>query len=377
MAHTPRVMGALVGDITRQPSARTKYGLLFERVGQRFTLLGVHDATLRGAARYLNALQVIHPQRRVWQERFYQNVPAFIARSQRTTRAMSALRRQADVVLQEGVLFDARWNDGGLPTVIYTDYTATLAARKASLGRSPFNERERAAWIDLERRAFERAAHICVRGRFVREALIADYRLPPERVTAIGGGVNLPHLPARVERPLNAAPTALFIGKDFYRKGGDLVLRAFAQTRRQLPNARLLLLTAGPIPTDLPTAGVEWVAPTWERAAIETLYRRADVFVLPSRLETWGDVLLEAMAYGLPCLGVCGEAMDEIIAEGVTGAIVPPEDVDALATQLTMLLGNYDRRAAWGQAARQRVEATYLWAHVVERLAPCLAQALN
>jgi glycosyltransferase involved in cell wall biosynthesis len=102
---------------------------------------------------------------------------------------------------------------------------------------------------------------------------------------------------------------------------------------------------------------------------IEALYREADVFVLPSRLETWGDVLLEAMAFGLPCLGVAGEAMDEIIVDGVTGAIVPPNDVEALAEQLTRLLCDRDRARSWGLAGRQRVEAEFTWARVVARLA--------
>lgn len=367
-----RVIGALVGDIRNEASARTKYGLLFAELARQFELVDVYDATLRGAARWVNALQTFHPHRATWKERFYQNVPAFIARSQ---RAASALRDRADVIVQEGVLFDV--SAAQTPVVIYTDYTATLAARRVDAGRSPFNAQQRAQWIALERLALERAAHICVRGRFVREAIIAEYHVAPERVTAIGGGVNLARLPdnaalsARFQsnRRRGVRPTALFIGKDFWRKGGDLMLRAFAIARSRVTDARLVMVTAGPVPADLPRAGVEFIAPTWDRAVIEALYREADVFVLPSRLETWGDVLLEAMAFGLPCLGVAGEAMDEIIVDGVTGAIVPPNDVEALAEQLTRVLCDRDRARSWGLAGRQRVEAEFTWARVVARLA--------
>ena len=93
-------------------------------------------------------------------------------------------------------------------------------------------------------------------------------------------------------------PTALFIGQDFHRKGGDLLLSAFAQVRQHVPQARLLCLTKGPIPAELPLDGVEVFEAEWDRDLVKQLYHQADLFVLPSRLETWGDVLLEAMAYG-------------------------------------------------------------------------------
>ncbi len=370
---TPHVIGALVGDVVRAPSARTKFGLLFAAVARRLSLTQVYDADLRGWARALNAVQVFHPNRQRWKERFQQNVPAFVARSRQMTQRLRALRDPHAVVLQGGALFDA--SDAGLPVVIYTDYTAALAARKPASGRSPFSASQRDAWIALERRALERATHICTRGQFVREAILADYHIAPERVTAIGGGVNFATLPECAPRLRAAAPTALFIGKDFFRKGGDLVLRAFAQVRAQVPGAELLMLTAGAIPAELPRAGVHVIAPTWDRAVIETLYRRADVFVIPSRLETWGDVLLEAMAFGVPCVGVAGEAMEEIIVPEQTGAIVPPENVDALAAQLVRVLRDRALGARWGLAARARVEQNYTWDRVVERLYPFLVTA--
>jgi len=373
--HTPRVVGALVGDIVREPEAHTKYQYLFEAVGQHFPLVGVHDATLRGVPRLINALQVIHPDWQRWRERFYKNVSAFQIRSQQAAAYLESLQGQADVVLQVGVLFDARWNEDLLPSVIYTDYTACLSAQKPSAGRSPFTPRQLEQWVALERRAFERATHICTRSELVRTSVIDDYGIPPERVTAIGGGVNFATLPKPALGKNEGTPTALFIGKDFYRKGGDLLLEAFALVRSQLPQARLLLLTGEAIPKNLPLEGVELIQPHWDRALIESLYRRADIFVLPSRLETWGDVLLEAMAYNLPCIGVAGQSMEEIIENDVTGLIVPPEDIESLATALSQLLSNTELRCQLGLAARQRIEQTYTWPHVVERLTPAIKAA--
>lgn len=372
MKAEPRVAGALVGDIFREPSARTKYSLLFECIGRRFPLIDVYDATLRGAARFLNAALMVHPNRRRWRERFYQNVPAFRARSKRAAAHLRKLEGSVDVLFQVGVLFDARWDEGAIPSVVYTDYTMRLSAQKPAAGRSPFTPRQLAQWLALERQAFERASHICTRSRFVRESVIRDYGIAPERVTAIGGGVNFSTLPALRQRPADAPPTLLFIGKEFYRKGGDLLLMAFAEVRQRVPQARLLLVTADPIPAHLPIAGVEVIKPTWNRAAIETLYQQADIFVLPSRLETWGDVLLEAMAYGLPCIGVTGEAMEEIVKHQVTGLLARANDRESLAAAMERLLCDEQLRKQYGLAGRQLVEREFTWDQVVDRLAGIL-----
>jgi glycosyltransferase involved in cell wall biosynthesis len=370
-----RVAGVLVGDLHSSASTRIKYGLLFEAVARQYKLLGVYDASLHGLARLVNALEAFHPNRQVWRERFRKNVPAFRRRSRQVAARLRALHGQADVVLQVGVLFDARWEAQALPSVIYTDYTAQLSAQALTRQRSPFTLAQRRQWMALERHAYERAAHVCTRGRHVRDSIVEDYRIPLEKVTAIGGGVNFAVLPERPERPPHSPPTVLFIGQEFHRKGGDLLLRAFAQARRQVPEARLIVITSDPIPAGLPLDGVEVKPPVWDRTAIASLYRQADLFVLPSRLETWGDVLLEAMAYYLPCVGVRGQAMEEIITDGTTGLLVAPDDVGALAAALGRLLTDATLRQRLGEAGRQKLEAEFTWDHVVERLAPRLALA--
>ena len=382
MERRPRIMGVLIGDINQKTGANTKYGCFFDAISRCFPLVGIYDASLQGLARLVNAVRVIHPNQRLWRERFYKNTAAFELRSQRVAAYIESIREQVDVTLQVGVLFDARWNSLAIPNVIYTDYTAHLAAQKPAFGRSPFNVRQLRRWLELERGSFERAAHVCTRSRLVRESIIHDYGISPERVTVVGGGVNFSSLPEPVVGDAASArdenqPTALFIGKDFFRKGGDLVLQAFAESRRQVPDARLIFLTKDPIPEGLPTEGVEFVAPTRNRDIIARYYQRASVLVLPSRLETWGDVLPEAMIYGLPCIGVTGQAMQEIIINEVTGLLVPPEDTTALAAALTRLLANPALCREWGRQARQRAKAEYTWEKVVDRLAEVIKVAAN
>lgn len=371
-----RMIVALVGNVQRQPDMRIKYSAFLQALGEHCELVEVYDVSLSGLERLWNALQTFHPKRKLWKERFFKNAPAFRRRSQRLVQHLCAKPGKADVLVQLGALFDARWPPASLPAVIYTDYTARLSARRPEAGRSPFTEAQRAAWLQLEQQAYQRASHVCVRAEAVRQSILQEYGLPSEKVTCVGGGVNftpLPEIPPRQMAP--AAATALFIGKNFHRKGGDVLLQAFALARQEVPNARLRLVTAGPIPAGLPLEGVETLPPTWERAAIADLYRQADLFVLPSRLETWGDVLLEAMAFGLPCIGVAGQSMEEIILEAQTGLIVPPEDPPALAQALVRLLRQPELRQQMGAQGRQRVAEHFTWDQVARRLVQICQEA--
>lgn len=377
-SESPRVIGTLVGDIYHEAPARTKYGMLFEKLNEQLPVVQVCDATLRGVDRLLNGLLMFHPQIHLWKERFYQNIPAFKQRSAKIARHLAHLQQQnqADVVLQVGATFDAQWGQHNLPSVLYTDYTTHLSMLSPDAGRSPFSLETGKTLISLEKQAFQRATFVCTRSQIVRESILQEYKIAPEKVVVVGGGVNFETLPNTLNTPnMQGQPTILFIGKDFYRKGGDLLLNAFAQTRHHVPHGRLIMMTEG-VPAGVPLDGVEIVSPTWDRTIIENLYQQADIFVLPSRLETWGDVLLEAMAYGIVCIGATRQAMGEIIQHGKTGLVVAPGDEHALFSALLWLMINPSLRRKWGKNGRDRLESHFTWGRVAERLAPVLKEAV-
>jgi glycosyltransferase involved in cell wall biosynthesis len=89
-------------------------------------------------------------------------------------------------------------------------------------------------------------------------------------------------------------------------------------------------------------------------------------------METWGDVLLEAMSYGLPCIGVYGQAMEDIIVHGESGYLLAPDNIELLAESIIQLLEQPELRLQMGQVAHQLVTTKYTWEQVVERLAPIL-----
>lgn len=366
-----RMAVVLATDVERKFINRVKYLPMIEALGRRFELVAVHDASLHGAARLWNAARCFHPDVKRWKQRFYMNVPAFRGASRRARRLLQRdLSRGArpDVVFQLGVLFDAGGGPGSAHHVIYADHTAELAARRPEFGRTALGGRQTASWIELETRAFRRAAHVLTFGSRVRESLLASYGVPGERVTAVGGGVNVVPLP-ELGGLQRGGDTVLFIGNEFERKGGDVLLKAFHRLRQRMPHARLLIVTRDRVPRDLPLDGVEIVQSRNDRELILGAFRRADVFALPSRLETWGDVLLEAMAFGLPCVGAAGNSMEDIIVHGQTGFVVAQESAEELAVALEGLLADADRRRSFGSAGRDRVSSLFTWDQVAARMA--------
>lgn len=116
-------------------------------------------------------------------------------------------------------------------------------------------------------------------------------------------------------------------------------------------------------------------------AALVSAYRRASCVVLPSVYKTMygdesnvpellGQTLLEAMACGAPVICTDVASMPEIVEDGVTGFVIPPNNPIALGQKLRWLADHPDRARAMGQAARQRVLEKFTWPMVVER---CLA----
>ncbi len=356
---------------------RVKYGAFFAALSRRFDVVDIYDATLRGLSRYWNALWTYHPSIPVWKEHFFKNVPAFKFRSRQTTAHLKQFRSKADVVLQIGALLNSGCGKECLPLVLYTDNTTRITSRRPESGRLALSHQETERWVSYERELYHGASHIAVRANLVRTSLVNDYGVDGKRISVVGGGVNFSPLPEPAERPLDAPPTVLFIGEEFHRKGGDLLLRTFAQARLHVPNAKLRIVTRGPIPMGYSLENVEVFPSSWNREVIADHYRHADVFVLPSRLETWGDVLLEAMSFAVPCVGVRGQAMEDIIQHEATGLLVDQSQTNDLAGALIRMLSQPAMRKRMGQMARALVEKEFTWDRVVDRLEPALIAAAN
>jgi glycosyltransferase involved in cell wall biosynthesis len=83
------------------------------------------------------------------------------------------------------------------------------------------------------------------------------------------------------------------------------------------------------------------------------------------------------MAHGVPCIGVRGEPMQEIIRHRTDGVLVAPGDVDQIASWTHRLLADTDLCRRWGVSARQQVEKRFTWRHVARRMLPAFDAAVT
>lgn len=100
----------------------------------------------------------------------------------------------------------------------------------------------------------------------------------------------------------------------------------------------------------------------------DEIMREIDVLFHPTNLESFGRIFIEAMAGGIPVIGIVGGGGEEMIREGVNGFLVPPEDVDMAATRIQQLLASAQLRSAFGAAGRQLVEQRYTLDYLAESM---------
>jgi glycosyltransferase involved in cell wall biosynthesis len=174
--------------------------------------------------------------------------------------------------------------------------------------------------------------------------------------------------------PYAGAPMLLFVGRLRYYKGLDTLLRALVS----LPDVTLSVVGDGAMRAEweelaasLGIASRVHFAGEVDDDALPRIYQQATAFVLPSnaRSESFGTVLLEAMASGLPCVSTeLGTGTSWVVQDGVTGLVVPPSDPPALAGAIDRLVLDPGMVRRMGQAGRERVEREFTESVMVARV---------
>lgn len=187
---------------------------------------------------------------------------------------------------------------------------------------------------------------------WVANSLRADYGVPPRKIMPLSPGVNvgLYHEAAHA-KPDDGVVRLLFVGGDFKRKGGDLLLRWARETRVKIP-WELHIVTRDEVP-ETPGVIVHHNLPN-NSAELVNLYRRSDMLVLPTRADCYSLVAMEAMASGLPVLISPLGGIPEIVKEGETGYLIGVDDYTSLTTHLERLMMDPSLRQRLGAASRRR-----------------------
>jgi glycosyltransferase involved in cell wall biosynthesis/predicted metal-dependent phosphoesterase TrpH len=203
--------------------------------------------------------------------------------------------------------------------------------------------------------------------------------VPEERIGRWDRGVDLarfsPH--RRVGGLLPGEITVLYAGRLTREKGADLLADAFLQARERDPRLHLALAGGGPEEGALrERLGGHATFLGWlEGDALARAYASADVFLFASRTDTFGQVLLEAQASGLPVVAVAEGGPTSIVTDGITGRLCPP-DAGALADAVVELAARPLQRERLARTALDAV-AQRTWERSLQRLADGYRRALD
>lgn len=201
-------------------------------------------------------------------------------------------------------------------------------------------------------------------GHWLRNWLI-EQGVPAEKIHAVGGGANVnTELILPTHKDHNKI---LFIGKDFKRKGGHITYEAFKLLRGKGHNVELYVIGPKTDPIEHPINGYHFIGqiPFNEEAKY---YNMCDIFCMPSYFEAYGLVFVEALTFGLPCIGRDCYEMPYFIEEGNTGLLLRHDDPHELATLMLTLLHDpaYQHRVS---SLRPHYLQEYSWDAVAERMA--------
>ncbi len=268
------------------------------------------------------------------------------------------------------------------PEVVHThlvhgDVYGALGAGRAALVSTKHNDdRFRLGpFRFVERSLTRRASRVIAITEALRRFCVDGVGLPAAKLEVVHYGLDaLPEAwgdSPDVPLPGNAR-ILLCVSRLTEQKGVDVAVRALVSIRERHPDAALVVLGEGPERSRLAGEGVYLPGRVGDVAA---WYRRAELLVHPARWEGFGLALLEAMLAGKPVVATRVSSAPEIVADGETGLLVPPEDPAALAEAVALLLADRGLATAMGAAGLARAEREFSVAKMTGRAAAIYAEA--
>jgi glycosyltransferase involved in cell wall biosynthesis len=287
---------------------------------------------------------------------------------------LAARARSGDADLLHGYLFAGNLLAAAVSGL--AGVPCITSVRNLDLGR-------RGLRLLASRRAHRRARCVLFNSARVRDATIEREGIPRERalvipnavadLRAVGDGgereAGADVMPADLLDP--SRPTVVSVASLREKKGHAMLLEAFALVARERPATRLLLVGEGPLRHRLAAraheAGLNGsVVFAGHREQVASILKRSDLFVLSSREEGMPNALLEAMSAGLPSVVTDVGGNAEVVDEGRTGFLVPPDRPDLMAGRIAALLSDEGLRRRQGEAARRKYESSFTLGRMID-----------
>jgi glycosyltransferase involved in cell wall biosynthesis len=359
--------GPALGSETRQ----YHFGFVMQQV------LG-HITAYRNIRRFVERDASIAP---IWTEVTYlepggwiERIPLIPARKKGVARGALQVRQGLSKARYDALLFNSealcvfiRGVIRRVPTVLMPDMTPHQLDLMAEFynhpqpGNSALTRYKHRVNVDI----YRSARLILPWSNWTKASVMNDYQVPEEKIVVLPPGVDTEQWappPAELReaylREPGQLPRVLFVGGDFERKGGRLLLDWFLSRGQQ--RCELHMVTRTPPALRKPPSGLHLYTNLESNdPRLMQLYRKSHVFVLPTLADCFGIASVEAMATGLPVITTDVGGVPDIVEEGQQGFLIQPNDGAALASRLERLLEDVPLRRALGEQARAKVLARF------------------
>jgi glycosyltransferase involved in cell wall biosynthesis len=213
-----------------------------------------------------------------------------------------------------------------------------------------------------------RADHVIAVSEATKQIMCGVERVPAEQITVVYNGLTPLAAPPdaevralRDELRLGAGPVLLVPARLHEEKGHRHLFAALPQALARYPDLVVLLAGDGGerpvLEAEVRALGLgESVRFLGRRPDVPALLAASAVVVVPSLAESFGLACAEAMSMGRPVIGTTVGGVPEVVADGITGLLIPPADSSALARALCRLLESPELRESLGRAGRERVK---------------------
>jgi len=253
----------------------------------------------------------------------------------------------------------------GAPLIVRISTPLATVAKTAGLMEAPGLGLRLRRWI--EGVPVQRATNLITHSHFAAKFAQREYHVPADRIHVVWLGLDMTGIEVKHVEHI-AEQIVLYVGRLEPRKGARYLLEAIPHVVEVVPNARFRLIgkdiADAPGGTSYQTYFAGFASPQAQAATdflgfvdektVEQEYAACDVFVAPSLFESFGLIHLEAMARGKPVVACQAAATPEIVVDGETGLLVPPEDSQALAHAIICLLCEPDKARQMGRQGRLR-----------------------
>jgi glycosyltransferase involved in cell wall biosynthesis len=286
----------------------------------------------------------------------------FIRTYDRTTYLLNKRRKlilntlaknKYDFTFQTQSMYDA--SIPGIPHFLYTDHT-----HLANLQYPGFDHRLllTSKYIEFEKKIYQNATLNFTMSSNISRSLVEDYSCSPGKVACVYCGSNIQVSENEIfDNNRFSKKNILFVGLNWKRKGGPILAEAFKTVLLTYPDATLTIIGCKP-KLDIPNCNILGKV---DLSEVKKHFRKASVLCLPTTIEPFGIVFLEAMAHKLPVIATNIGAIPDFIHEAKNGYLVTPNDPQQLSHALIKLLGSEDDCRTFGEYGHRLFWARYTW----------------